>query len=80
METTLADLSPHELEELITTAIDRRMEVWLTQLLDAVGGEQEENVAELQPEFEASLKAALTQAKSNDVISLDDYRRQLFDE
>lgn len=80
METTLADLSPHELEELITAAIDRRMEVWLTQLLDAVGGEQEEDVAELQPEFEVSLKAALTQAKSNDVISLDDYRRQLFDE
>ena len=80
METTLADLSPNELEELITSAIDRRMEVWLTQLLDAVGGTQEEDEAQLQPEFEASLKAALHQAESGDVMSLGDFRNQLFDE
>lgn len=80
METTLADLSPNELEALITSAIDRRMEVWLTQLLDAIGNVQEEEEAELQPEFEASLKAALSQVESGNVMSLDDFRRQLFHE
>lgn len=39
-----------------------------------------EDEAEIQPEFEASLKAALSQAKSGDVLSLDDFRRQLFNE
>lgn len=80
METTLANLSPDDLEELITSAIDRRMEVWLTQLLDAIGDERGEDEVELKPEFEASLKAALDQAKSGDVMPLDDFRRQLFNE
>lgn len=77
METTLANLSSNELENLIATAIDRRMEVWLTQLLDAIGDVQEEDKAELQPEFEDSLKAALRQAEGDEVVSLDELRRVL---
>lgn len=80
METTLVNLSSHELEELITTAIDRRMEVWLTQLLDAIGDVQEEDKAELQPEFEASLNDALRQAEGGDVVSLDEFRGLLVNE
>ncbi len=80
MENTHTNLSADDLEELITSAIDRRMDVWLTQLLDAIGDIQEEEKAELQPEFEAALSKALGQAKSGDVMSLDDFRRQLSDE
>lgn len=77
METTLANLSPNELENLIATTIDRRMEVWLTQLLDAIGDMHEEDKIELQPEFEASLKVALRQAEGDEVVSLDEFRRVL---
>ena len=55
MDTTIADLSPLELESLITDVIDKRMNVWLTQLLDAIGERQEEDDAEMLPAFELSL-------------------------
>ena len=42
METIIADLKPHDLEEIITDVIDPRMQVWLTQLLDAMGSLQQE--------------------------------------
>lgn len=80
MNTTIAELSPHELEKLITIVIDRRMQVWLTQLLDAVGDVREEDEAELQPEFETSFKSALSQAKGGEVMTLDEFRRHLLDE
>jgi hypothetical protein len=80
MDTTVADLSTHELENLIGNVIDRRMQVWLTQLLDAVGEQQEEEPAEMQPEFKASLEQAFQQAESGDVIPLSDFRKQLFGE
>ncbi len=77
---TIADLSPHELEELITNVIDKRMQVWLTQLLDAVGEQQEEDQAEMQPEFIASLEQSRQQAESGEVITLSDFRKQLLSE
>ena len=79
METLVADLSPHKLEELISRAIDRHMQVWLTQLLDAIGDVREGDEAELQPEYQTALKSALSQAQGGDVMSLDDFRNQLFD-
>lgn len=80
MDTTIAELSPQDLEELITNAIDRRMQVWLTQLLDAVGSYQEEEQAEMLPEFENSLQQAIDQANAPGLTSLSDFRRQLLDE
>lgn len=77
MDTTIADLSPHELENLITDVIDRRMHVWLTQLLDAIGERQEEDDAEMLPAFEASLRKAIQQAEEGDVVSLDEFLTQL---
>jgi hypothetical protein len=79
LDTTIAELSPQDLEELIANAIDRRMQVWLTQLLDAVGSNQEEQ-AEMLPEFENSLQRAINQALMEGLTPLDDFRRQLLDE
>ena len=77
MDMTIADLSPHELENLITDVIDRRMHVWLTQLLDAIGERQEEDDAEMLPAFAASLRKAIQQADKGDVVSLDEFFTQL---
>lgn len=79
MDNTISELSPQDLEELITNAIDRRMQVWLVQLLDAVGSHQEEEQAEFNYEFEASLQQAFQQAESDNLTSLKDFRRQLLD-
>ena len=77
LDATIADLSPHELENLITDVIDRRMNVWLTQLLDAIGERQEENDAEMLPAFENALRKAIQQADEGEVVSLDAFLAQL---
>ena len=77
MDATIADLSPRELETLITDVIDRRMHVWLTQLLDAIGEHQDENDEEMLPAFEASLRKAIQQANEGEVVSLDEFLEQL---
>ncbi len=77
LDATIADLSPHELESLITDVIDKRMHVWLTQLLDAIGERQEEDDAQMLPAFEASLRKAIQQADEGNVVSLDEFLTQL---
>lgn len=77
LDMTIADLSPLELESLITDVIDKRMNVWLTQLLDAIGERQEEDDAEMLPAFEASLRKAIQQADEGNVVSLDNFLEQL---
>ncbi len=80
MNTTIAKLSPQDLEELIANTIDRRMQVWLTQLMDAVGSHQEEDQAKMLPDFEESLRRAINQAREGELTPLKDFRRQLLDE
>ena len=70
-------LSKQELQEWVERAIDRRMEVWLTQLTDALIGVSEEENSVLRPEFAASLRRALEQARSGKTIDLDTFREQL---
>jgi hypothetical protein len=77
VEETLEALSAKEFEELVERAIDRRLEVWLTQLMDAFIGLQDEENAELQPEFAASLRRALEQAHSGKGIDLKTFRDQI---
>ena len=77
MEKTLAALSTKEFEELVERTIDRRLEVWLTQLMDAFIGLQDEEDAELQPEFAASLRRALEQACSGEGMDLKTFRDQI---
>ena len=77
MEKTLGTLSEKEFEELVERTIDRRLEVWLTQLMDAFIGLQDEENAELQPEFAASLRRSLEQAKSGEGVDLETFRDQI---
>jgi hypothetical protein len=69
-------LSKQELKELVEHVIDRRMEVWLVQLIDALVGTSEEDLP-LQPEFAASLRRSLEQARSGEGVGLDTFREQL---
>ena len=59
MGETLADLSREEFEKLVERAIDRRLDVWLIQFMDALTGSQEEDERGLRPEFAVSLKCSL---------------------
>jgi len=77
MEKALGALSTEEFEELVGRTIDRRLEVWLTQLIDALIGLQEDKSAELQPEFAASLRRSLEQARSGEGIDLTTFREQI---
>jgi hypothetical protein len=78
MEKVLADLSTKEFEELVERAIDQRLDVWFTQLIDAwTGLQEEEEGAELQARFAASLKRALEQARAAEGIDLETFRRQI---
>ncbi len=77
MERALGALSAEEFEELIERTIDRRLEVWLTQLMDALIGLSQEESAELQPEFAASLRRSLDQARSGEGIDLGTFRKQI---
>jgi hypothetical protein len=52
---TVSELTVEEFEGLVERTIDRRLEVWLTQVVDALAGLQEEEGTELRPEFAASL-------------------------
>jgi hypothetical protein len=63
-------------EELVERTIDRRINVWFTQLMDALTGLQKEEGAELQYEFAASLRRALEQARSGEGIDLQTFRYQ----
>jgi hypothetical protein len=76
VEKTLVELSAKEFEELVERTIDRRINVWFTQLMDALMGSQEEEGAELQHEFAASLRRALEQARSEEGIDLNTFRDQ----
>ena len=73
----MGTLSAKEFEQLVERTIDRRFEVWLTQLTDALIGLPEEETAELQPEFAASLKRSLEQARSGEGIDLKTFREQI---
>jgi len=77
MEKALGALSAKEFEELVERTIDRRLEVWLTQLMDAFIGLQDEEDAELQPEFATSLRRALEQACSGEGMDLKTFRDQI---
>ena len=77
MEKALGALSTEEFEELVERTTDRRLEVWLTQLMDALVGWQAEDSTELQPEFAASLRRSLEQARSGEGIALTTFREQI---
>jgi hypothetical protein len=77
MAKSMGELTAEEFEELVERAIDRRFEVWLTQLMDALEGLGDENVDELRPEFAASLRRSLEQATAGEGTTLNELRHEL---
>jgi hypothetical protein len=77
MERALAELSTEEFEKMVERTIDKRLQVWLTQLMDALLTLSEEENEELQPEFAASLRRSLEQARSGEGIDLKTFREQI---
>jgi hypothetical protein len=77
MEKTLAELSTEEFEEMVERTIDKRLQVWLTQLMDALLILPEEENEELRPEFADSLRRSLEQARSGEGIDLQAFREQI---
>ena len=77
MENTISSMSSREFESLIGQVIDRRMEVWLTQLLDAIGDTKEEDEAEFRTEFTESLERSRQQSASGETVDLNQFRQQL---
>jgi len=73
---TVGELRIEELQRIIEQTIDRRLSVWLIQLLDTLTTLEDEEGALLRPEFEESLRQALEEADSGDVLDLEAFRRQ----
>jgi hypothetical protein len=74
---TLAELTLEEFEELVERTIDSRLEVWLTQLVDALDALTNQDGDEFHPEFAASLRRSLKQARSGDGMALEEFRNAL---
>ncbi len=74
---TLAELTLEEFEELVERTIGRRFEVWLTQLVDALGPLTDHDVDKFRPESAASLWRPLKQVRSGDGMALEEFRNAL---
>ena len=77
MDKTLAQISTKEFEEIVVRTIDRRLNVWFTQLIDAWTGLPGEEEGEVKLEFADSLKRALEQARSGEGVDLKTFREQI---
>jgi len=77
MDKTMGELTAEEFEELVERTIDRRLVVWLTQLTDALEGEDDEGSAEFRPEFAVSLRRSVEQARSGQGIDLKAFRGEI---
>jgi len=76
MAKSLSELTAEEFEELVERTIDKRFEVWLTQLMDAFEGVSDENGEELRPECAPSLRRSLEQATSGLGTPLETFRSE----
>jgi hypothetical protein len=73
--TAISELSVEQVEKIIERTVDRRLEVWLNQMLDALA--TQDNEAEFRPEFAESLRRSLAQADANEGMSLESFRIEL---
>ena len=74
---TVGELTAKEFERLVERTIDRRLEIWLVQLADALTGLQEEESTGFRPEFAASLRRSLEQARADEGTDLDVFRQRI---
>ena len=76
MNKTLDQLSTNEFETLVERAVDRRLEVWMTQLMDALTS-IDEPAGEMNPEFAASLRKAIKQSEAGEGMDLKSFRKEI---
>jgi hypothetical protein len=76
MNKTLDQLSPSEFESLVERAVDRRLEIWMTQLMDALTSIDEPE-GELRPEFVESLRKAIKQSETGEGMDLKSFRKEV---
>lgn len=76
MNKTLNQISTNEFETLLERAVDRRLEVWMTQLIDALTS-IDEPASELRPEFAESLRKAIQQSEAGEGMDLKSFRDEI---
>ncbi len=76
MNKTINQLSTNEFETLVERVVDKRLEVWMTQLMDALTS-IDEPASELRPEFADSLRKAIKQAQAGEGLDLKSFRDEL---
>ena len=76
MNKTLNQLSTNEFESLVERAVDKRLEVWMTQLMDALTS-IDEPASEFHPEFSESLRKAIKQSQSGEGVDLKSFRDEI---
>jgi hypothetical protein len=77
MAQRIGELSTEEFEALVERAVDRRLRVWLTQVMDALGGPADEAEAELRADFAASLRRSREQAQRGETTDLETFRAMI---
>ncbi|MBN2207775.1 MAG: hypothetical protein JW759_00535 [Candidatus Coatesbacteria bacterium] len=77
MTGALAEMTEAEFKALVQKTVDKRMSVWLTQLMDALIGADEEGQARLKPEFAESLRRSIAEAEAGDLTDLRSLRQSL---
>ena len=76
MNKTLSQLSTNEFETLVERTVDKRLEVWMTQLMDALTS-IDEPASELRPEFAESLRKAIKQSQAGEGMDLKSFRDEI---
>ena len=74
---TLTELSTEEFEELVERAIDRRLDAWLTQVMDVLTGPQDEENADLRSELAGFLRRSLEQARLRQDVDMQTFEEQI---
>ncbi|MBI5825305.1 MAG: hypothetical protein HZB18_14850 [Chloroflexi bacterium] len=76
MNKTINQLSTNEFETLVERVVDKRLEVWMTQLMDALTS-IDEPANELRPEFADSLRKAIKQSQAGEGLDLKSFRDEI---
>ena len=76
MNKTINQLSTNEFETLVERVVDKRLEVWMTQLMDALTS-IDEPASELRPEFADSLRKAIKQSQADEGLDLKSFRDEI---
>jgi len=77
MSVTLGELSVEQVENLIERAVDRRLQVWLDQVLDALSALSEKETSDLRPEFADALRRSIAQAQRGEGTELRAFRERI---